>query len=164
MLLHADSETILRDGVDDDAQPLWWAKGGTLIGTSPARIKWFRSLWEGSTARPSFGSLVPSQSYLDDTSKSALVTNLMSASDGSYIFLHFLRSGRWTVPLWHDASQATVTSAKWEVRKIDYWSKSVTVLQTLAADAVAAVIDVPAIPGNYEIARIASAKLASQRI
>ena len=151
-----DSETILRDGVDDDSQPLWWAKGGTLIGTSPARIKWFRSLWEGATARPSFGTLVPSQSYLDDTSKSALVANLMSAADGSYVFLHFLRSGRWTVPLWHDAGTHASAGSRWEVRKIDYWSKSVTVLTTLAADARSAVIDVPAIPGNYEIARISA--------
>ena len=80
----------------------------------------------------------------------------MSAADGSYVFLHFLRSGRWTVPLWHDAGTHASAGARWEVRKIDYWSKSVTVLTTLAADARSAVIDVTAIPGNYEIARISA--------
>ena len=40
------SETVLRhDVAEDDDQPLWWAKGGTLVGTSPPHIKWFRELW-----------------------------------------------------------------------------------------------------------------------
>mmetsp|Transcript_74921 Transcript_74921/g.148879 ORF Transcript_74921/g.148879 Transcript_74921/m.148879 type:complete len:184 (-) Transcript_74921:131-682(-) len=148
------SETIERAGISDDAQPLWWAKGGELIGHSPARIKWFLSLWQdGSTARPTFGSLVPSQSYLDDVSKSALVANLMSATDGSYIFLHFLRPGRWTVPLWHTG---TLAHAKWEVRAMDYWAMKVTVRATLSGNTSNAVIDVPAVPGNYEIVRVAS--------
>ena len=46
------SETLLRPNVTtDDDQPLWWAKGGTLIGGSPARIKWMRSFWEGTSKR-----------------------------------------------------------------------------------------------------------------
>lgn len=145
------SETILRPNVADDDQPLWWAKGGKLLGQSPARIKWFRSLWETNKARPSFGDLVPSQSYFDDTSKSDPVADLMSAADGSYIFLRFLRPGRWTVPLWKTGVDA---SHKWEVRYLDYWRMTVSVVSTLPGEATSAVIDVPAIPGNFEIARV----------
>merc|ERR1712224_574629 len=148
------SETILRPNVADNEQPLWWAKGGERVGSSPARIKWFRSLWESNQQRPAFGDLVPSQSYFDDTSKSALVANLMSASDGSYTLLHFLRSGRWTVPLWSTAPAGSSSNNKWEVRFIDYWRMTITVIATLPADAKHAVIDVPATPGNYEIAAV----------
>jgi hypothetical protein len=43
------SETVLRAGIQDsDDQPLWWAKGGELIGRSPPRIRFFRGLWEGT--------------------------------------------------------------------------------------------------------------------
>ena len=148
------SETIERAGVSDDAQPLWWAKGGELIGRSPSRIKWFRSLWEGSETRPAFGNLVPTQSYLNDASKSSIVANLLSASNGSYIFAHFLRSGRWTVPLW--SSVGRDDDANWEVRLMDYWGMKVSVLATLTGNASSATIDVPAVPANYELVRVAA--------
>jgi len=125
------SETIMRNGVDDDHQPLWWAKGGELIGTSPARIKWFRSLWE-SGERPAFGRLVPSQSYLGDESHSDNVVDLLSATDGSYLFLHFLRAGRWTVPLAHTGSSEGHT---WEVYYLDYWNMKVETLFQLPSNA-----------------------------
>ena len=39
------SETVLRAAVaSSDAQPLWWAKGGALVGASPPRIRFFRAL------------------------------------------------------------------------------------------------------------------------
>jgi hypothetical protein len=54
VILHTKHTTIhstrrLSDSaaqVDDD-QPLWWAKGGKLIGQSPSRIAWLRSLQVG---------------------------------------------------------------------------------------------------------------------
>jgi hypothetical protein len=76
------SETVLRhDVAEDDDQPLWWAKGGTLVGTSPPRIKWFRALWErGSNgrARPDFGSLAPFQTYFGDSNTDQFVANVLS--------------------------------------------------------------------------------------
>jgi hypothetical protein len=44
------SETILRPNVSVSDQPLWWAKGGELIGESPPRIKWFREQWVSNAA------------------------------------------------------------------------------------------------------------------
>ena len=67
------SETVTHPGfaVDSDEQPLWWAKGGTLIGQSPARIKAMRNFWsekqpmlQQSLAKV-FGSLKPAQESLD---------------------------------------------------------------------------------------------------
>lgn len=150
------SETITRAGVSDDQQPLWWAKGGTLIGSSPARIKWFRALWPAADGgassnppRPPFGSLVPTRSYLDDASKSAVVVNLLSAPNGTYSLLHFNRAGQWTVPLSHAAAAAS--GGRWEVRELDYWAMTVRVLAHLPADASSTVLDVPTIPSNFEI-------------
>ena len=166
------SETIERFGVSDDAQPLWWAKGGTLVGHSPQRIRWFGSLWGAQAAaaaalaagaasdgalaaRPMFGTLVPSQTYFDDASHSALVADVLASPDGSYRFVHFLRSGRWTVPL--GAADASRTDA-WEVRALDYWGMKVAVVQTLPHDAANATIDVASIPANFEIARASGYK------
>jgi len=143
------SETIMRNGFDDDHQPLWWAKGGELIGESPARIKWFRQLWQ---ERKFFGDLIPSQSYFGDESHSAYAANLMTSADGSYQFIHFNRPGRWEVPLSPTPSSLRGAHDQvWEVRFLDYWSMEVKVIATLPANSRSATIDVSAIPGNYEI-------------
>ena len=148
------SETILRPGMDDDSQPLWWAKGGKLIGQSPSRIKWFRSLWEHNASRPDFTTLVPSQTYFGDSDHDSFVANVLAAPDGSFQSLHFLRPGRWTVPL---ASVAgTNAGARWHVRAVDYWNMDVAVVQAVAADAANVTIDVPEIPGNFEVVLTAS--------
>ena len=56
------SETILRPGLaDDDAQPLWWAKGGKLVGEAPRRVAWFRG-WVEAALRAQqldFGAMQP---------------------------------------------------------------------------------------------------------
>ena len=148
------SETILRPNVDDDLQPLWWAKGGKLIGQSPARIKWFRSLWEHNASRPDFTTLVPSQTYFGDSDHDSFVANVLAAPDGSFQLLHFLRPGRWTVPL---APVGVVkTGASWQVRAVDYWNMDIAVVQTVAADAANVTIDVPEIPGNFEVVLVPS--------
>ena len=47
------SETILRANVKlDDDQPLWWAKGGSLVGQAPRRIAWLRHLQGPSSPPP----------------------------------------------------------------------------------------------------------------
>lgn len=147
------SETVLHAGiVDDDAQPLWWAKGGTLVGSSPARIRWFRKLWEANASRPAFGTLSPSVEYFDDGSKSAVVANMLSAVDGRFFALHFLRSGRWTVPLPAGSAQA---AGGWEVRSLDYWAMRLTVVARLPHNATGASLSVPATPANFEIVHVA---------
>ena len=55
------SETILQRGgavvgspggtVADDAQVMWWSKGGKLRGSSPLRIRWFRQHVVGQLTR-----------------------------------------------------------------------------------------------------------------
>ena len=57
------SETLLHADVQvDDDQPLWWAKGGQLIGQSPRRIAWLRSL-QGLLFPSDLGSLTPTQEW-----------------------------------------------------------------------------------------------------
>lgn len=129
-----------------------WAKGGTLVGTSPPRIKWFRELWETNSSRPDFGTLSPYQTYFGDANTGAgYVANVLSSAD--FLSLHFLRPGRWSVPLqgMHDTEASA--NAGWEVRKIDYWAMTVKKVGEIAADASAIELDVPEIPGNYEIVR-----------
>ena len=46
------------------------------------------------------------------------------------------------------------TGAGWEVRKLDYWAMTVTKVAEMAADASSIQLDVPEIPGNYEIVRV----------
>ena len=148
------SETVLRhDVANDDDQPLWWAKGGTLVGTSPPRIKWFRELWEGNSSRPEFGSLSPTQSELGNAQDSTVVNILSDAKD--FLSLHFLRPGRWEVPLptVGSGTQGAGPRAGWEVRKVDYWAMTVEVIGTAEAGAAAVSIDVPEIPGNFEVVR-----------
>ena len=57
------SETLLRPNVSDDEQPLWWAKGGVLIGTSAPRIRFMRSVWSalGAATGIAFAALEPTQ-------------------------------------------------------------------------------------------------------
>ena len=100
-----------------------------------------------------YGSLVPSQSYLGDTSQSAFAANLLSARDGSYVFVHFLRPGRWVVPLAHARAHGANrrVNGTWHVRFLDYWGMRVSAVATLPANASSAVIDAPAVPANYEL-------------
>jgi hypothetical protein len=95
---------------------------------------------------------VPSQEYVGDSNRDQWVAFMLSKL-GSYHWLHFQRPGRWSVPL----APAVGTSApgSWEVRAVDYWRMTVTVVATLHPDAREAVLDVPELPGNYEIARVA---------
>jgi len=91
------------------------------------------------------------------------VANVLSSGD--FLSLHFLRPGRWIVPLptttrtalAGEAARSTATGGVgvggWEVRLVDYWGMTVKVIGTVGAGAVNCTIDVPEIPGNYEIAR-----------
>ena len=57
---------------------------------------------------------------------------------GDFYSLHFVRPGKWTIPLGSAsagaaaaASDAGFASATWEVRYLDYWDMTVTVLAKL---------------------------------
>lgn len=136
------SETVLHNGVDDDHQPLWWAKGGELAGISPERIRWFRSLWEANTSRPDFATLQPSLEAFGNSN--GIVAHMLSKP---HIFhaLHFLRSGRWTVPL------SAVGEGTWQVKHMDYWQMTEKVVKVLPADATEMTVDVTATPYNMEL-------------
>lgn len=152
------AETILRPNVSADEQPLWWAKGGVLIGESPPRIAWFRSLWArtdndtGSSAgrspsRPQFGILIPSIESFGNTEGS--VANVLTAPDGSYIFLRFLREGTWTIPLPSAASGSE--GGAWNATELDYWKMTETPLQGVTANGNSVTVTVEAIPYHVEI-------------
>ena len=135
------SETILRPDVRVADQPLWWAKGGTLVGTSPPRIKWFRELFEDNVT--DFGSLLPTQESFGN-SQSGYVANMLS-NPGKFHFVHFLRPGTWTIPLKKCSGSA---SCSWKVELLNYWEMTKTTLAALPASAINATVDVPAIPFN----------------
>jgi len=97
------SETLLRPSLGDDSQPLWWAKGGALIGCSPPRIRWMRDLWEGSArgspfAGVDFGTLAPSLETFGSSAGPAAYM-LSAAPPRAFHFLRFTRLGSWTLPL-----------------------------------------------------------------
>jgi hypothetical protein len=71
------------------------------------------------------------------------------SAEGAYYFVRFLRPGRWTVPVHPNASRTD----EWEVRELDYWGMTVSVLQTLPHTATGATFEVSTTPGNFEIAR-----------
>eukprot|EP00040_Diaphanoeca_grandis_P028197 m.162246 g.162246 ORF g.162246 m.162246 type:complete len:571 (-) comp31269_c2_seq3:159-1871(-) len=134
------SETILRNDVTvDDEQPLWWAKGGTLHGTSPLHIAYLRTLWGNATALPEFGELVPSQS--DCGSQAGTVANILSSVDPKlpFHFVHFDRAGLWTLPIATDVM-------KWNVIVVDYWGMTTHPESSVSSGNVT--VDVPYIPYN----------------
>jgi len=98
---HSDTTLDWRLGAHDDAQPLWWAKGGELRGESPARIGWFRRqhvAGDPAAGRPPLvdsGAGVPSVL----ANGAAPFADVLTAADGSQSLLHFSRPGAWNVPL-----------------------------------------------------------------
>jgi len=148
------SETVLHSNIkQDDDQPLWWAKGGELIGESPERIRWFHSLWSNPRGeRPDFTSLTPSVETFG--SSGGDVANMLSKS-GVYYGMRFSRTGRWKIPL----NGSGNSGAPWEIRRMNYWDMTVSVLATLAANSTVADILVESIPYNIEISRVPDAPL-----
>lgn len=147
------SETILRPEIeDDDAQPLWWAKGGTLIGESPPRIKFFRALWEANASRPVFASLSPSIEHFGSSEQD--VAGMLSKT-GEFYSIHFKRAGKWRVPLSRGLGE--VAALPWEVRYIDYWAMTVVIRDTLPANASEVTIKCNFLPCNVELARVSPA-------
>ena len=86
------SETILRPSVIDDDQPLWWAKGGTLIGSSPARIAWLRSL-QGRLFPPNIGALTPSKEHFGGNASALCVATMLSDAAGEHDRLQTIPAG-----------------------------------------------------------------------
>ena len=71
-------------------RPLWWAKGGTLIGRSPPRIRWFRQLMSANPVRSDFNTLRPSQEWFGDSGGQPPAA-LMLSTPGVYYLIHFQR-------------------------------------------------------------------------
>jgi hypothetical protein len=190
------SETILRANITvDDEQPLWWAKGGKLIGSSPERVAWLRSLWQpgaeesahkhghghvhhgraaASLATPLFppdlGSLVPTQQHFGTNSSEPPAANMLANSrtqcndETTFMFLHFLRNGSWTIPL-HSSAGASASAGStgythtkagghtpWSLIQVDYWA--MTLRETvIPPNATYITVDVSALPHNIIIKR-----------
>lgn len=134
------SETVIHpDMPDDDHQPLWWAKGGTLIGQSPQRLQWFRSLWEGNSSRPSFGT----QTYSALNNSGGTFAHQMSSN--GYVFLRLVQAGLWKVPL------PTTAPKGWVVRELDYWNMTVTAVKDVAPTAQFVMLQASSAPYHVEI-------------
>ena len=110
------SETLLRTGLKDDDQPLWWAKGGELIGDSPKRIDFMRRTWAAIKEEHGvdFGALVPTQLMVSQKWGKP-VANVLASKDGRFRFVHVLRPGTWKVPLEEEEAST------WKVATLDYW-------------------------------------------
>ena len=143
------SETILRQGVASDAQPLWWAKGGTLVGESPSRIEWFRRTWQLALVSRglSFGDLLPVSKVLPPALPGQTPpANILSSSGGDFHYLHFARIGTWHVPLQPPAG----SSGGWLLSRLDYWGMKEERVK-LASGASNATICVPTLPCHVMI-------------
>eukprot|EP00038_Savillea_parva_P011589 m.198618 g.198618 ORF g.198618 m.198618 type:complete len:957 (+) comp20488_c0_seq1:113-2983(+) len=142
------SETILRPAVtSDDAQPLWWAKGGTLVGTSPARIRWFRQQWATNFSgrydhMPPFGSLQPTQTA--DGNSGGQVANVLTSPDGGLALWYFVRAGQWNVTL--PGGPTACPSSSWLTTVVDYWGMTVSDGPVVPRGTDSVLMDVPALP------------------
>ena len=97
---HSDTTLDWRLDAHDDAQPLWWAKGGTPRGESPARIAWFRRQHVKGGPLAGRPPLVSSAGVAATLSNSASTfADVLTATDGSQSVLHVTRPGSWEVPL-----------------------------------------------------------------
>ena len=146
------SETILRKGVANDAQPLWWAKGGTLVGESPYRIEWFRRTWQKALVSMglSFGELQPTSKVLPPALPGQTPpANILSSSGGDFLYLHFARIGTWGVPLQPPGG----SSGGWQLCRLDYWGMKEECAK-LASGASNATISVPRLPFHVIIKQV----------
>jgi len=122
------SEALLANGTFDDAQPLWWAKGGQLLGESPSRIGWLRDVWGAALvqADTDFGALTPGTltASASGTGDGAREAAILTGAGGCFVFVHARQAGRWDVPLMaaHGASGAPMGT--WQLARINYWDMS----------------------------------------
>lgn len=124
------SETILRPGVqDDDRQPLWWAKGGSLVGGSPSRIGFYRARLAAGLLGPDFGAATPRQEQFGETPAydGTAVANSLTAMDNRSMLVRFLRLGTWVVPLPRAAARGgSEPSRGWTVSVLDTFGAQLT--------------------------------------
>ena len=138
------SETLLRPSVASaDAQPLWWAKGGTLVGGSPRRIRWMRRVWDAALCARALGDLRPTREAFGQPG--GQVASMLSDDDASFHFISALRVGAWRVPLRQPA--AAGSRRQWRRVAIDYWAMTLN-NTTLPFNASSATVECYALPCN----------------
>lgn len=151
------SETLLRpDVADDDEQPLWWAKGGTLVGTSPVRVAWFRKVWDAALSgqhgapRLSFGELQPSSATFPPArpGQKPVANVLNDTRHGALLFAHFGRAGAWSVPLPRQAASGEA----WHVALLDYYAMEARE-RVLPTNATHVTVTVAAVPFDVMLSR-----------
>ena len=162
------SETILRADTRDDAQPLWWGKGGTLVGEAPRRVAWFRGWVEAAlhAQQLDFGAMQPAMlprgcavpAATSVTPVSAAVARTTDTSDaaapacwgsvlgaeGAFYLVHFFASGSWVVPLPH-------MPHGWRVDAVDFYNMTERPLGSPPAGASGVPVAVAAVPYNVVI-------------
>eukprot|EP00041_Stephanoeca_diplocostata_P010686 m.170086 g.170086 ORF g.170086 m.170086 type:complete len:549 (-) comp18258_c0_seq1:254-1900(-) len=147
------SEALLRANVaSDDAQPLWWAKGGILTGTSPARIRWFRSLFADNNTMtvPPMSALSPHVEMCGTNAVVATVVMTTPSADASrFALVHMVQAGSWAVPIPHPPCPIGGAAAPWTVVAVDYWGMRSAPVGTLPCNATIVTLDAPAVPANF---------------
>jgi hypothetical protein len=103
-----------RNSADDSTEVRWWAKGGTLVGESPARIAFFRSVMEQAPVHEMIPALV------DNGNPSNLINNVhFFAREGEYYLAYVAEKGR--------KIQLTLPGdAAYKVEVIDTWNMQIS--------------------------------------
>ena len=112
--LAADPRVLLHDF----DTPLWWAKGGQLLGTSPSMIHWFSDVWTAVMRETTtdFATLVPGS--LGGSDSGSRTPTMLTDPTGNFVFAHLPIVGQWKLPLpsgalsWH-VGRINVTSSSW---------------------------------------------------
>ena len=159
------SETVLRADTPDDAQPLWWAKGGELVGSSPPRIAWL-SQW-AATEQLDLGQLQPqllppgcapngpgsgsgAAATHGDASRAdpPLCWGSMLSKPGAWAFVHFLTAGQWEVPLLQGGGPVHGRGDAWSVSEVDYWNMTERPIGHGVPTKAGVLVEVKALPYN----------------
>ncbi|GAB2790434.1 DUF5605 domain-containing protein [Rhabdobacter roseus] len=106
-------DTFVNDA-DDATEVRWWAKGGTLVGESPERIRYFRSIMEQAPV----SEMTPAFTALGEPKK--LATNLhVFAKPGAYYLAYVAEAGQ---PVEVNLSG----NAPYKMEIIDTWAMKIT--------------------------------------
>jgi len=107
---HGDT---FRNSADDSTEVRWWAKGGYLVGESPERISFFRSVMEQASVQ----EMTPE--IITDSDPENLNTNIYILSEEGEHYLAYMADNDQTIEI----RLAGVTNYKMDI--IDTWNMKI---------------------------------------
>ena len=105
--MHGDT---FKNDSDEETEVRWWAKGGTLMGNSPARIAYFRKIMEEAPVTEMLPDLV------DNGNAENLNSNIYNFSKKGEYYLAYVADSAQTIEL-NLAGEADYT-----LQVIDTWN------------------------------------------